>query len=706
MLSATFWLANAQQGVVAYWPFDSMAGDTFRDNSGNGYNATWTGSGVGLTQGFRGNAVECPITGGYDIAVANSANSFVMNHFSIEAWVSADTIMTGSQQKILDFCSVTTGIRNGYSIDLDAGRPTLTASSFDGSAWIDDIAPSVIQSKTWYHLVGTFDSLSLRIYVNGILQNTAAAQGGIRPPDANATIGCEKSYTGSLGYFFGGKIDELKVYNYTLPADSILAHYQNYTQVLSQVSPANGAVNQPIALTLAWACGSSYGGAPYALQVSTTMNFSTTVVAQTGLTAVSSAISGLANSTVYYWHVNATTASGTGNWTNAWSFTTVPLVPGVPALASPANGASNQPLSLNCIWGASSSGASYTIQLSTSSSFSPTTVNQTGLTGTVAPVSGLSTNATYFWRVNATNTGGSSTWSAVWSFATILVAPNIPVLLAPASGTTGQPIASTLYWSAANGASTYGMQVSTSSVFSTTVINQTGISTTSASINGLAYSTTCYWKVNASGTGGTSAWSSAWNFVTTPPPAPSTPGLSSPPNGAANQPTALTFFWGAAAGATSYSLQISKVSNFAATFSNQAGITGTSLNITGLAIGSTYYWHVNAANAGGAGSWSDAWSFTVTASSVSVSNKITAGPSFCLKHGTMAYSLDRHYPVEIRIYDLAGKEIFEFTRLQSPGSYSLPVKTLNLPSGQLIMRFKAGTFEKQTFMLTIPASAR
>ncbi len=608
LLSATLWLAIAQQGEIAYWPFDTITGDTFKDYSGNGYNGIVSGSGVGLVPGVKGNAVECPIGGGYDIAVANSATAFVLNHFTFEAWVWSDTI-TGGQQNILNFQNVPSGVYNGYSFTLNAGRPAIEAANSNGSGYVNDIASSTLQTKTWYYLTATFDSLNYRIYVNGVLQGTAAAMaGGIRPPGTNANIGCQ-SQSGNLSSFFGGRIDELKVYNYALPADSIIAHYQTTTPPPVLVSPASGAVNQPITPTLTW---SSVSGASYTLQVATTASFSTVTVSATGLNGLSSAPAGLAANTTYYWRVNAAAGTSTSTWSGVWSFTTAPPVPGVPILASPVNGASSQPLSLNFIWNAAANAASYSLQVSTSSGFTATVVSLRGLTGTTTAVSGLSANNTCFWRVNATNGGGTSAWSPVWSFATILVPPNAPVLLSPATGTTAQPTASTLYWNAASGATGYSVQVSTSSAFSTTTVSQAGLTANSASVTGLANSTTYFWEVNASGPGGTSVWSSVWNFVTVAA-MPAVPALSSPTNGSLNEPSSLTLSWSSAAGAVSYGVQVSTATGFMSTISSQTGLTGTAFGAGGLAAGTTYYWHVNAMNGGGSSAWSATWSLTTLA---------------------------------------------------------------------------------------------
>ncbi len=93
--------------------------------------------------------------------------------------------------------------------------------------------------------------------------------------------------------------------------------------------------------------------------------------------------------------------------------------------------------------------------------------------------------------------------------------PSAPTLSSPANGATGVSTSPTLSWNASSGATSYRLQVSTSSAFSTTVFDQSGITSTSQAVTGLANGTLYYWRVNASNTAGTSAWSSVWSFTTT-----------------------------------------------------------------------------------------------------------------------------------------------------------------------------------------------
>ena len=94
-------------------------------------------------------------------------------------------------------------------------------------------------------------------------------------------------------------------------------------------------------------------------------------------------------------------------------------LPVPPILVSPADGATNVAINPTTLsWTASEEGVTYGLEVSTSSSFFSTVVNQTGLTGTSYDASGLANIGNYYWRMNATKAGVTSDWSTVWNFTT------------------------------------------------------------------------------------------------------------------------------------------------------------------------------------------------------------------------------------------------------------------------------------------------
>ena len=407
------------------------------------------------------------------------------------------------------------------------------------------------------------------------------------------------------------------------PTDSTIVHSFYVTFIDTIVKPQipnaptlavpfSGAINQPINLTLTWSAGSGGSAGSYGLQVSTASNFNTITFLDTtiGPNSVSVAPTGLTNSTTYYWKMNASNAGGTSTWSNIWSFSTIIAAPAAPTLSTPTSGSVNLATNLTLSWTTGAGGAptSYSIHVSTSTAFTSTVFSQAGITATSSAPGGLVNGVTYYWGIQASNIGGTSSWSGVWSFTTIPMPPSAPALSAPSNGITGQASALTLSWgSAAGTVASYTVQVSTGTTFTNTVFTQTGSGLT-APVSGLAYGgKTYYWQVNASNAGG-ATWSGIWSFVTLA--VPAAPALSLPINGAVNQTIPLTLSWASTARATSYHLLVSTGTALSGAAIEQTGIIGTSVGVSALAYGTTYAWGISADNAAGGSSWSSVWTFT------------------------------------------------------------------------------------------------
>jgi len=120
---------------------------------------------------------------------------------------------------------------------------------------------------------------------------------------------------------------------------------------------------------------------------------------------------------------------------------------------------------------------------------------------------------------------------------------------------------------------------------------------------------------------------------------PGAPILSSPSNGATGISTSPTLIWNISVGATSYILQVSLVIDFSSFVFNQNVGNVTSKQISGVLVGTKYYWRVNASNIEGTSAWSSVWSFSTSNTGISNIYKVSWGniiiiSAVCMFYGT------------------------------------------------------------------------
>jgi hypothetical protein len=136
---------------------------------------------------------------------------------------------------------------------------------------------------------------------------------------------------------------------------------------------------------------------------------------------------------------------------------------------------------------------------------------------TSATVNGLTAGTSYVFRLQAVSLGtNASSYAVSNAVVPTLPAPTAPTGLNANRGATGNPITATLGWNAAQYATSYNVQWSTSQAAinantGTVITNVTANPYTFNAPANVASGTTVYFKVQAVNTTGTSAWSSSTN---------------------------------------------------------------------------------------------------------------------------------------------------------------------------------------------------
>ncbi len=367
------------------------------------------------------------------------------------------------------------------------------------------------------------------------------------------------------------------------------------------VSPADNATGLPSDVTLVWQAAAD--AQSYRLQLSSSADFAVTLVDQPGIAVTEWEVSGLLTGT-YYWRVRSSNAGGVSDWSAAWSFSVL-APPGLPTLVQPSDGATDLPPDVTIGWLAGQDAASHDVQVSTSELF-PVDPTYSAVPGTSLEIGPLGTG-TYFWRVRARNANGVSNWTEAWSFE-VLAAPGAPVLVSPANNAQDLLPDVLLVWQPSAEAESYQLQVSVLADFSTTLVDQSGLTATERQLTALQTGT-YYWRMRSSNVGGFSDWSATWSFSVLAP--PGLPTLVQPADGAVDLPSSLTLQWQAGKDATSYDIQYGSSPAFPAEPSRE-DLKATSFQIGPLTTGE-YFWRVRSRNKNGIGAWTGTWGFSVLA---------------------------------------------------------------------------------------------
>ena len=373
------------------------------------------------------------------------------------------------------------------------------------------------------------------------------------------------------------------------------------------VSPANATTGLPANPVLAWNAVSRADS--YRLQVSLSPAFVSTVYDDSTRHGTEQQVAGLVPGTTYYWRVNSKISGQSGAYSDVSHFTTLAM-PVAPIVNAPQAGAGNQPTLMVLSWLPTPAAETYRLQISTSPIFVGASFYDSTVAGSSQLVNGFASGTTYYWRVNAKNTAGTSPFSSR-SFTTVVAQPPAPVQTAPLDASPNDSTIQTLDWSASVRATSYRLQIDTSSVFASTVFDDSTIVASSKTVSGLKIGQTYFWRVNAKNAGGTSAFSKTWRFTVTTVGVLKAPVLISPLDSALNISTHPTFDWNTSVGADNYTLQVDTSIAFASPVYDSATITTTSQSITGLTVGKTYFWHVRAKYSGGKSAFSATRRFTV-----------------------------------------------------------------------------------------------
>ena len=290
---------DLQEGLVAYYPFNGNA----NDESGNGNHGTVYGS--TLTEDrFENTESAYEFDGVYDyILVQDSPElQFGTSDFTIAFWF-MPVLLPSWQSKIIHKTDVDKGIQiimlgSEYGIN---SREVLFDWGYDSELW----SAYRFEMDIWHHFLVERIGDNVRIYSNGsnMVERTVFPINDISPT-GDLIIG---KRGGDVNYF-GGKIDDVRIYNRALTESEIQELYNE----VSPSAPKNlSATPSNQQVTLRWNKNTESNIHKYNIYRDTSSPASTLIDSVVGSPPDTFHINiGLTNGQIYYYRITAVGNAG------------------------------------------------------------------------------------------------------------------------------------------------------------------------------------------------------------------------------------------------------------------------------------------------------------------------------------------------------------------------------------------------------------
>lgn len=201
-----FWRLNETSGTVA--------GDRVNANNGTYMNGVGLGA-AGLLPTETGNTAATFDGTNDSVSIPNSSVLSPTQRVSVEAWVKPDSLPTaGSWSSVLS--------KNGaYAVQFSGPRLEFALTQA-GGARKRLLAPvGAIVAGRAYHVVGTYDGATQRLFINGAQVASVPLTGAIAASSDPLQVASYRRTT----EFLAGSVDEPAVYSSGLSAAQVAAHY-------------------------------------------------------------------------------------------------------------------------------------------------------------------------------------------------------------------------------------------------------------------------------------------------------------------------------------------------------------------------------------------------------------------------------------------------------------------------------------------------
>ena len=159
-----------------------------------------------------------------DLSKGDAGEMSLLTEFAVEFWWLC-TAFPGSSQNIAQGPISSTPGNNQWVFQIGSGNNIVFAVRNTTPSTKTATGATVLQTSTWYHIVGTAQGGSLRLYINGVQDGVDGTWGASNVQTMGTTAGSLdfrllQPWTPANSYF-----DEVATYRTGLTVDRVLAHF-------------------------------------------------------------------------------------------------------------------------------------------------------------------------------------------------------------------------------------------------------------------------------------------------------------------------------------------------------------------------------------------------------------------------------------------------------------------------------------------------
>ncbi|MEI6438478.1 MAG: LamG domain-containing protein, partial [Candidatus Omnitrophota bacterium] len=207
-------------GLRGWWKLDDGSGSFLLDSSIYSNNATSSGSPTWANGMINGGLT---FASGKSAAATGSSSNAVSGAFTASAWIYPTASGIGYQSFLVQRSGCGSFNFQMYSSAAECANKLLVNIEAVSGSQYQVCTTAAVTLNQWALYTGVYDGTNLKIYKNGVLDNTANIGAvSIRGGAYNTNIGHD-----SCGSAFRGTLDDVRIYNTALTANEISRLYQD-----------------------------------------------------------------------------------------------------------------------------------------------------------------------------------------------------------------------------------------------------------------------------------------------------------------------------------------------------------------------------------------------------------------------------------------------------------------------------------------------